>query len=107
MRDRSIDLANPSHSISVDGVSLITTPVSSRQTFLFPASSFQVVVAALADPLKVMISGAPASGKGTQCELIKTKVSHSFVNSLVCYCIMSYIPSVICTASARAWQQFS
>ncbi|CAD6246370.1 unnamed protein product [Miscanthus lutarioriparius] len=32
-----------------------------------------VVVAALADPLKVMISGAPASGKGTQCELIKTK----------------------------------
>ncbi|XP_066350742.1 adenylate kinase, chloroplastic isoform X2 [Miscanthus floridulus] len=33
----------------------------------------KVVVAALADPLKVMISGAPASGKGTQCELIKTK----------------------------------
>lgn len=33
----------------------------------------KAVVAALADPLKVMISGAPASGKGTQCELIKTK----------------------------------
>ncbi|GJN12653.1 hypothetical protein PR202_ga30948 [Eleusine coracana subsp. coracana] len=31
------------------------------------------IVAALADPLKVMISGAPASGKGTQCELIKAK----------------------------------
>jgi len=31
------------------------------------------VVAALADPLKVMIAGAPASGKGTQCELIKAK----------------------------------
>ncbi|RLM62266.1 adenylate kinase, chloroplastic [Panicum miliaceum] len=33
----------------------------------------KAVVAALADPLKVMISGAPASGKGTQCELIKAK----------------------------------
>ncbi|CAL5009505.1 unnamed protein product [Urochloa decumbens] len=33
----------------------------------------KTVVAALADPLKVMIAGAPASGKGTQCELIKTK----------------------------------
>ena len=33
------------------------------------------MVAALADPLKVMIAGAPASGKGTQCELIKAKVS--------------------------------
>lgn len=29
-------------------------------------------------PLKIMISGAPASGKGTQCELITTKVSHYF-----------------------------
>ncbi|CAO2200252.1 unnamed protein product [Urochloa humidicola] len=33
----------------------------------------KAVMAALADPLKVMISGAPASGKGTQCELIKAK----------------------------------
>uniref|UniRef100_A0A0E0EGZ6 adenylate kinase n=1 Tax=Oryza meridionalis TaxID=40149 RepID=A0A0E0EGZ6_9ORYZ len=32
-----------------------------------------VVVAVKADPLKVMIAGAPASGKGTQCELIKSK----------------------------------
>ena len=31
--------------------------------------------AAKADPLNVMIAGAPASGKGTQCELIKAKVS--------------------------------
>ncbi|KAF8712631.1 hypothetical protein HU200_028387 [Digitaria exilis] len=59
-------------------------PSSSRSLRLRPAgrrsprstksvTSFQAVVAALADPLKVMISGAPASGKGTQCELIKTK----------------------------------
>ncbi|KAL5220721.1 hypothetical protein ABZP36_025434 [Zizania latifolia] len=33
----------------------------------------KAVVAVKADPLKVMIAGAPASGKGTQCELIKTK----------------------------------
>ena len=38
---------------------------------------FQVVLAsAKADPpLRIMISGAPASGKGTQCELITKKVS--------------------------------
>ncbi|KAF5731549.1 adenylate kinase chloroplastic-like [Tripterygium wilfordii] len=35
--------------------------------------NFVVVASAKADPLKVMISGAPASGKGTQCELIKKK----------------------------------
>jgi hypothetical protein len=35
----------------------------------------QVVASAKADPLKIMISGAPASGKGTQCELITKKVS--------------------------------
>lgn len=29
---------------------------------------------ALGEPLKVMISGAPASGKGTQCEMIVEKV---------------------------------
>lgn len=29
---------------------------------------------AAGEPLKVMISGAPASGKGTQCELIVQKV---------------------------------
>lgn len=29
---------------------------------------------ALGEPLKVMISGGPASGKGTQCEMIVEKV---------------------------------
>ncbi|XP_078433112.1 adenosine monophosphate kinase [Wolffia australiana] len=32
-----------------------------------------VAAAAKLEPLKIMISGAPASGKGTQCELIKEK----------------------------------
>lgn len=32
-----------------------------------------VAAAAKAEPLKIMISGAPASGKGTQCELITQK----------------------------------
>jgi pantothenate kinase len=36
---------------------------------------FQAVEAENAGPLNVMIAGAPASGKGTQCELIKAKVS--------------------------------
>ncbi|KAH0856083.1 hypothetical protein HID58_084344 [Brassica napus] len=38
------------------------------------APRFQVVAAEKAEPpLKIMISGAPASGKGTQCELITRK----------------------------------
>ncbi|XP_031263901.1 adenylate kinase 5, chloroplastic isoform X1 [Pistacia vera] len=35
--------------------------------------SFRVTCASTNQPLKVMISGAPASGKGTQCELIVQK----------------------------------
>ncbi|OEL31510.1 putative adenylate kinase 2, chloroplastic [Dichanthelium oligosanthes] len=59
-------------------------PAGSRSLRLRPAGrrspatrssprASKAVVAALADPLKVMIAGAPASGKGTQCELIKAK----------------------------------
>ncbi|KAK2658932.1 hypothetical protein Ddye_005465 [Dipteronia dyeriana] len=36
-------------------------------------ANFRVVASTKVDPLKIMISGAPASGKGTQCELIKNK----------------------------------
>ncbi|PIM97399.1 adenylate kinase [Handroanthus impetiginosus] len=40
---------------------------------------FLVVAAAgKAEPLRIMISGAPASGKGTQCELITKKVLFLF-----------------------------
>jgi hypothetical protein len=39
-------------------------------------------VAALAGPLKVMISRAPVSGKGTKYELIKAKVSDSLYASI-------------------------
>jgi nucleoside-triphosphatase THEP1 len=45
-------------------------------------------VAALADPLKVMISGAPASGKGTQCEFIKAKVSDPLYASVSVCCLL-------------------
>lgn len=39
----------------------------------------QIFLAATkSEPLKIMISGAPASGKGTQCELIKEKVGREF-----------------------------
>ncbi|KAL5558443.1 hypothetical protein UlMin_034654 [Ulmus minor] len=37
------------------------------------APNFLVVGSAGAEPLKIMISGAPASGKGTQCQLITQK----------------------------------
>ena len=49
------------------------------QDVIFGYHLLQVVVAAEKaeppPPLKIMISGAPASGKGTQCELITQKVS--------------------------------
>ncbi|XP_056164172.1 adenylate kinase, chloroplastic isoform X2 [Syzygium oleosum] len=35
--------------------------------------SLELVAMAKPDPLKIMLSGAPASGKGTQCELITKK----------------------------------
>lgn len=39
----------------------------------------QVMASAKPGSLKIMISGAPASGKGTQCELITKKVSFYFI----------------------------
>ena len=44
-------------------------------------SMYEQVMASTKNPgeaLKIMISGAPASGKGTQCELITQKVSSFF-----------------------------
>ncbi|KQJ94808.1 adenylate kinase, chloroplastic [Brachypodium distachyon] len=48
---------------------------SARRRGLSPAprAAKAVEAAAKAGPLNVMIAGAPASGKGTQCELIKAK----------------------------------
>ncbi|KAK6129642.1 hypothetical protein DH2020_036619 [Rehmannia glutinosa] len=58
-------------------------PLTSPSNQLLPASRFSKSRAApsllivgsreKAEPLRVMISGAPASGKGTQCELITKK----------------------------------
>ncbi|KAF2287519.1 hypothetical protein GH714_001091 [Hevea brasiliensis] len=50
----------------------------SNQTLLSPrlaksSSPALIVSSAKPEPLKIMISGAPASGKGTQCELITNK----------------------------------
>lgn len=39
------------------------------------------------EPLKIMISGAPASGKGTQCELITQKVSFFLFSASECVCL--------------------
>lgn len=43
----------------------------------------QVVASANPNSLKIMISGAPASGKGTQCELITKKVSFFIIWELL------------------------
>lgn len=48
---------------------------------------YEQVMASTKNPeeaLKIMISGAPASGKGTQCELITQKVSSSFLHNWDC-----------------------
>ncbi|CAN8265804.1 unnamed protein product [Cochlearia groenlandica] len=44
-----------------------------RRSPTIVSARFQVVAAEKSEPLKIMISGAPASGKGTQCELITQK----------------------------------
>ncbi|KAL0856041.1 hypothetical protein Bca101_061194 [Brassica carinata] len=71
--------SRPSLSFSGDAVhSLLREPTlllrrASRSPSIV-APRFQVVAAEKAEPpLKIMISGAPASGKGTQCELITQK----------------------------------
>ncbi|CAN7101864.1 unnamed protein product [Brassica rapa subsp. narinosa] len=64
--------ASPSLSFSGDSVHSLF-----RRSPSIISPRFQVVVAAEKaeppPPLKIMISGAPASGKGTQCELITQK----------------------------------
>ncbi|AQK78135.1 adenylate kinase, chloroplastic isoform X1 [Zea mays] len=60
--------------------SLRLRPAGRRSARSSPRAT-KAVVAALADPLKVMISGAPASGKGTQCELIKTKYQLAHISA--------------------------
>ncbi|CAN1147771.1 Adenylate kinase 2, chloroplastic [Linum perenne] len=57
------------------GSSLPSKPSLSSLRMANPGNSAEVIVAsAKADlPLRIMISGAPASGKGTQCELITKK----------------------------------
>ncbi|CAN7080044.1 unnamed protein product [Brassica oleracea var. botrytis] len=67
--------ASPSLSFSGDSLFRESTKFLRRCPSI-TAPRFQVVVAAEKaepPPLKVMISGAPASGKGTQCELITQK----------------------------------
>lgn len=53
--------------------------------------TWQVVALAKVEPLKVMISGPPASGKGTQCELITKKVSFFFIFNLLLWLFYVFI----------------
>lgn len=49
-------------------------------------NSYKVVASAVSrkpEPLKIMISGAPASGKGTQCELITRKVNLRYYHFII------------------------
>lgn len=59
---------NHSLSLRYDG-----TPLRCHRRRSPNAANFQVLASATVEPLKIMISGAPASGKGTQCELLKKK----------------------------------
>ncbi|KAE8728531.1 Adenylate kinase 2 [Hibiscus syriacus] len=49
------------------------TPSRSKKLLSPNATNCFVAASAKGEPLKVIISGAPASGKGTQCELITRK----------------------------------
>ncbi|KAJ0253970.1 Adenylate kinase 2 [Hirschfeldia incana] len=73
-----VTLCSPraSLSLSFSGDSLFREPTKSlRRSPSIVAPRFQVVAGgkAVPPPLKIMISGAPASGKGTQCQLISQK----------------------------------
>lgn len=64
-------------------------------------NSYKVVASAVSrkpEPLKIMISGAPASGKGTQCELITGKVNLRFYNfsNFFFFFGFLYVISAIC-----------
>lgn len=58
-------------------------------------SDYEQVIASAKkpEPLKIMISGAPASGKGTQCELITQKVIFFFPPNL-CLLVVSRVECV-------------
>ncbi|KAM6544451.1 hypothetical protein CsatB_008898 [Cannabis sativa] len=70
-------LSSQSHSSFISSFSRChranLTPSRSTVAPLPRAPNFMVVRSAKAEPLRVMISGAPASGKGTQCQLITQK----------------------------------
>ncbi|GER27547.1 adenylate kinase [Striga asiatica] len=66
----------PSYARKLPFLSLHSSQNSSRTHLTKAKASPSLIVAASGkkpEPLKVMISGAPASGKGTQCELITKK----------------------------------
>ncbi|KAI0511521.1 hypothetical protein KFK09_012151 [Dendrobium nobile] len=72
-------LSSPSHTLQSSGDSShLSNGARRRHSFGFPRSGLTctnlwISVATKREPLKIMISGPPASGKGTQCELIKKK----------------------------------
>lgn len=57
---------------------------------------WQVTAHATPEPLRIMISGAPASGKGTQCELITQKVSNFINNQLYAKHLFSLTDLTLC-----------
>ncbi|XVF37295.1 hypothetical protein REPUB_Repub19eG0133800 [Reevesia pubescens] len=62
----------PTSSLALRSIQSLSHPRSKKRS-LPNAPTFHVAASIKAEPLKVMISGAPASGKGTQCELITQK----------------------------------
>ncbi|XP_002961799.2 adenylate kinase, chloroplastic [Selaginella moellendorffii] len=59
--------------LSASSIALPQRCIECRISSASSPSQRQIVHAVAREPLKVMISGAPASGKGTQCELITDK----------------------------------
>lgn len=63
------------------------------------------------EPLKIMISGAPASGKGTQCQLITSKVSQFgkqfycllFTSYFNCFCLLPVLISFALSKLLFTW----
>eukprot|EP00262_Sarcandra_glabra_P020722 TRINITY_DN8402_c0_g1_i1.p1 TRINITY_DN8402_c0_g1~~TRINITY_DN8402_c0_g1_i1.p1 ORF type:complete len:174 (+),score=32.67 TRINITY_DN8402_c0_g1_i1:114-635(+) len=73
----SSSLENPRISLSVDEALIRRnrrrSSIALRKNRSANVRSVPILAAVKPEPLKIMISGAPASGKGTQCDLIKKK----------------------------------
>lgn len=83
--------------LNVEIMRICTLKSVSLLTYLKCIKQTLKIISSNGEPLKVMISGAPASGKGTQCEMIAQKVTfrifEEFILAVFLYTFHFTLPS--------------